>query len=185
MASYEYTVVSDNPKDGEYYACGWLMSGCVMVVAVIPLFCFILSLVLGWTILSWISAVMLVVLLTAAFLFRFNYDKTSPRLRKAERVKEFLGFDFGNDFTLKAVELREVYELMVLFDEASFAPLLDFCKSQAESSERVDNKGEIVITEIKQHSQYFTKTESHRDFRICCVVEYENCTLCFSILSWA
>ena len=75
---------------------------------------------------------------------------------------------------------------------------MDFCKSQAESSERVDNKDEIVITEIKQHIETesegiikvgFTKTESYYALslsntddlqiksRFQCEVDYENRTL--------
>ena len=182
---HKYRIVSDNPKEGEDYAVRKHISDRMSIITIIPLAFIVLSIISNWVIVFWISVMALCVLIVATLSFRANYDKTSPRLREAEYVKRFLGFDFGNDFTLRKTESHEYAEILLDFDEASFAPLMEFCKSQKESCERVDKKDEIVITEIKQHSQYFTKTESHRDFRICCVVEYENCTLSFSILSWA
>ena len=125
-------------------------------------------------------------------------------LREAEHAKRFLGFDFGNDFTLRKITSHDYAEILLDFDEASFAPLMDFCKSQAESSGRVDNKDEIVITEIKQHIETedkkiieagFTKTECYYDLllskpdnlwiisRLKCEVDYENKTLKCSILN--
>lgn len=200
---HRYRIVSDNPEEGEDYASRWLMSGCMLIIAIIPLLWLILSLILNWIIVFWISTIALLVLFTATLSLRFNYDKTSPRLREAERAKRFLGFDFGNDFTLKKTSLHDYAEILLDFDEASFAPLMEFCKSQEESSERVYNKKEkeIVVTEIKQYienKEYrketirkvgFTKVKDYHDPSLSkpdnlwikcslqCEVDYENRTL--------
>ena len=194
----KYRIVSDNPKEGDDCATSQCLSGCIVMIAVIPLLDFVWSLFWGWTIMSWISTIALCVLIIAALSLWFNYDKTSPRLREAERAKHFLGFDFGNDFTLRKTSSPDYAEILLDFDETSFAPLMGFCKSQAEFSERIDNKDEIVITEIKQHIETesegivtagFTKTEnyyapslsntdsSHIKSRLQCEVDYENRTL--------
>ena len=199
----KYRIVSDNPKEGDDCATSQCLSGCVVMIAVIPLLDLVWSLFLGWTIMSWISTIALCVLIIAALSLWFDYDKTSPRLREAERAKRFLGFDFGNDFTLKKTSLHDYAEILLDFDEASFAPLMEFCKSQEESSERVYNKKEkeIVVTEIKQYienKEYrketirkvgFTKVEDYHDpslskpnnlwtkCRLKCEVDYENRTL--------
>ena len=190
---HKYRIVSDDP-DNE------CLSGCALIIAVIPLVNLIWSLIFEWTIMSWFSTVALCVLIIAALSLWFNYDKTSPRLREAERAKHFLGFDFGNDFTLKKTSLHDYAEILLDFDEASFAPLMEFCKSQKESCERVDKKDEIVVTEIKQYIKDtdrkeaakragFTKVEDYHDpslskpnnlwttCRLKCEVDYENRTL--------
>ena len=198
---YKYRIVSDNPKEGDDCATSQCLSGCIVMIAVIPLVNLIWSLIFEWTIMSWFSTIALCVLIIAALSLWFNYDKTSPRLREAERAKRFLGFDFGNDFALKKTSSHDYAEILLDFDEASFAPLMEFCKSQKESCERVDKKDEIVVTEIKQYienKEYrketirkvgFTKVEDYHDpslskpnnlwikCRLKCEVDYENRTL--------
>ena len=196
--NYKYTIISDDPRDGEEYAYRKQLSDYVSIVAVVPLAFIVSSLILNWIIVFWISVMALCVLIVATLSFRANYDKTSPRLREAEHAKRFLGFDFGDDFTLRKARAHDYEEILLDFDETTFSPLMDFCKSQAESSERIDNKDEIVITEIKQHIETesegivkagFTKTESYyapslsniEDLQIKshlqCEVDYENRTL--------
>ena len=194
--NHKYTIISDDPKDAEEYAYRKQLSDYVSVVAVVPLAFIVLSIISNWIIVFWISVVALCVLIMAALSFRANYDKTSPRLREAEHAKHFLGFDFGDNFTLRKTKASNYEEILLDFDEASFTPLMVFCKSQAESSERVDNKDEIVITEIKQHIEAesegivkvgFMKTESYYapsltddlqiKSRLQCEVDYENRTL--------
>ena len=203
--NHKYTVVSDNPMDGEDYAARKHISDRMSMVTIIPLAFIVLSIISNWIIVFWISIIALCVLLVAMLSFRANYDKTSPRLREAEHAKRFLGFDFGNDFTLRKTESHDYAEILLDFDEASFTPLMDFCKSQAESSERVDNKDEIVITEIKQHIETedkgvieagFTKTESYYapslsntddlqiKSRFQCEVNYENRILKMFYIGW-
>ena len=196
--NHKYTVVSDNPKDGEDYATRKHISDRMSIVTIIPLAFIVLSIISNWVIVFWISVTTLCVLLVAVLSFRANYDKTSPRLKEAKYAKDFLGFDFGNSFTLRKTESHDYAEILLDFDETLFVPLMDFCKSQAESSERVDNKDEIVISEIKQCIETkngeipktgFTKTESYHapslntpdnlrsTSRLQCEVDYENRTL--------
>ena len=199
--NHKYTVVSDNPMDGEDYAARKHISDRMSIVTIIPLAFIVLSIISNWVIVFWISVMALCVLIVSTLSFRANYDKTSPRLREAEYAKRFLEFDFGNDFTLRKTESHDYAEILLDFDEASFAPLMEFCKSQKESSERVDKKDEIVVTEIKQYienKEYrketirkvgFTKVEDYHDpslskpdnlwakCRLQCEVDYENRTL--------
>lgn len=201
--NYKYTIISDDPKDAEEYAYRKQLSDYVSIVTVVPLAFIVLSIISNWIIVFWISVVALCVLIVATLSFRANYDKTSPRLREAEHAKHFLGFDFGNDFTLRKTSSPDYAEILLDFDETSFAPLIDFCKSQTESSERLDNKDEIVITEIKQQIETesegivkvgFTKTESYYapsltddlqiKSRLQCEVDYENRTLKMFYVGW-
>lgn len=194
--NHKYTIISDDPKDAEEYAYRKQLSDYVSIVAVVPLAFIVLSIISNWIIVFWISVIALCVLIVATLSFRANYDKTSPRLREAEHAKHFLGFDFGDNFTLRKTKASNYEEILLDFDETTFTPLMNFCKSQAESSERVDIKDEIVITEIKQHIETesegivkagFTKTESYYapsltddlqiKSRFQCEVDYEKRTL--------
>lgn len=201
---YQYTIVSDDPKEGEEYAYRKQLSDYVSIVMVVPLAFIVLSLILNWIIVFWISVMALCVLIVATISFRANYDKTSPRLREAEHAKHFLGFDFGDDFTLRKTRAYNYEEILLDFDETPFAPLMDFCKNQVETSERVDSKDEIVITEIKQYIETkekttksgFTKVKNYYNpslgtadnlrisSRLQCEVDYEDRILKMFYIGW-
>lgn len=155
---HTYREISDDPASGDNVGCSRLMSGCLFVIAYPFVVLAIIAFITEWDILKWIFLSIALLVLIFAIIERLSFGKLpkklnasmkrpSPRLLEAERTKNFLGFDFGNDFRLRATGSHDYAEILIDFSDESFAPLKEFCLSLQRSKTRKDEESEIIITE--------------------------------------
>lgn len=155
---HTYREITDDPASGDNAGCSWFMSGCLFVFASPFVILAIISFIIKWDILKWIFLSIALLLLTFAIIERLSFCKSpkkvntfmkrpSPRLLEAERAKNFLGFNFGDDFRLRATGSHDYAEILIDFSDESFAPLKEFCLGLPSSKTRKNEKSEITITE--------------------------------------
>lgn len=155
---HTYREITDDPASGDNAGCSWFMSGCFFVIATPFVILAIISFIIKWDILKWIFLAIALLLLTFAIIERLSFCKlpkklnasmkrSSPRLLEAERAKNFLGFDFGDDFRLRATGSHDYAEIVIDFSDESFAPLKEFCLRLQGSKTRTNEDSEIIITE--------------------------------------
>lgn len=155
---HTYREITDDPASGDNAGCSWFMSGCFFVIATPFVILAIISFIIKWDILKWIFLAIALLLLTFAIIERLSFCKlpkklnasmkrSSPRLLEAERAKNFLGFDFGDDFRLRATGSHDYAEILIDFSDESFAPLKEFCLRLQGSKTRTNEDSEIIITE--------------------------------------
>lgn len=147
---HKYREITDDPTEGNDAAYGWCASLFLFIVSFplsLVLF-FILLIFCNWQISLGISLGVFVLIILMGLYLKYGYNKTSPRLKEAERAKNFLGFDFGNDFTLRSTGSHDYAEILLDFPKESFLPLMDYCKKFDKKEERIDSENEITITEF-------------------------------------
>lgn len=194
------------------------MSGIILFISIPFIVLTIISFCCEWEVMRWVLlALSLIIVLFGIYLglddgkSSIDYDKTSPRLREAQRAKSFLGYDFGDNFKLRTTGSHDYSEILLDFEEDTFRPLGDFCKSQTAYKIQTSTQDEITITEIKHHivvqekvfefeeeltKPGFTKIESYYDPSLSkedhlwikcllqCEVDYENMTLKMFYAGW-
>lgn len=217
---HTYREVGDDPIDckGCAKASGCIMSGIILFISIPFIVLTIISFCCEWEVMRWVLlALSLIIVLFGIYLglddgkSSIDYDKTSPRLREAQRAKSFLGYDFGDNFKLRTTGSHDYSEILLDFEEDTFRPLGDFCKSQKAYKIQTSTQDEITITEIKHHivvqekvfefeeeltKPGFTKIESYYDPSLSkedhlwikcllqCEVDYENMTLKMFYAGW-
>lgn len=146
---HRYKEVTDNPAKGEDAAFGWCFANILFLLSLpLALIIFLLLLIFcKWQISLYISLGVFILIIIGGLSSKYGYDKTSPRLKEAERAKRFLGFDFGNDFRLRTTGSHDYSEILLDFSEDNFLPLMEFCKKFEAKKERVDSDDKITITE--------------------------------------
>ena len=210
---HEYREVGDDPIElkGCSETIGCIMSGIVLLISIPFIVLTIISFCCDWEVMRWVLlALSLIIVLFGIYLgldddkSSIDYDKTSPRLREAQRAKSFLGYDFGDNFKLRTTGSHDYSEILLDFEEDTFRPLCEFCKSQKACKTQTSTPDEIAITEIKHHilvkekvfefeeeltKTGFTKTTRFYDsslskendlwikYELQCEVDYENMTL--------
>lgn len=192
-----YREITDNPRDGEEASCCWIASTIIFILSLpVSLISFLFLLVFcNWELDLKISIGILILFVLFGLLIRYGHDKSSPRLKEAKRAKNFLGFDFGNDFRLRLGSRHEYMEILLDFDEDPFKPLEKFCKLQneafkssdktesQESESQIEIKPYIIIKLINDETSCIIKkpgfTKIHHDGNGAsnCEVDYENRTL--------
>lgn len=159
-----YREVTDNlvdiPRDNS--GCTWFVSGCLFVIS-LPFFILtIIGFIFNWLVMQWIFLSISLLLFLMALKERFtsckspnrledNMDRPSPRLHEAQRAKNFLGFDFGDEFILRTTGSHDYAEILLDFKENEFETLRYFCEESQETFNRKDAEHEIIITEIKKY----------------------------------
>lgn len=215
-----YREVGDDPIDCKGCAkiVGYIMSGIILFISIPFIVLTIISFCCEWEIMRWVYlAFSLIIVLFGVYLGLDNgkssieYDKTSPRLQEAQRAKNFLGYDFGDNFKLRTTGSHNYSEILLDFEEDAFTPLSEFCKSQKACKIQSSSPDEITITEVKHHivlkekefelekestKTGFTKTESYYNPSLSkedhpwikcmlqCEVDYENMTLKMFYVGW-
>lgn len=154
---HKYREITDDPAEGNDAAEGWCGSLFLFIVS-LPL-SFIIFLILliffNWQISLEISLCVFVLIIISGFCSKYGYDKSSPRLKEAERAKRFLGYDFGTDFTLRSTGSHDYEEILLDFPEESFLSLMDYCKKFDKKEERIDAENEITITKFLPYLKVF------------------------------
>lgn len=166
--NHQYREVTDNFVDihRDNSGCTWFVSGCMFVIS-LPLFILtIIGFIFDWPVMQWIFLSISLLLILIALQGRFtsckspnkfennfenNMDRPSLRLHEAQRAKNFLGFDFGDEFILRTTDSHDYAEILLDFKENEFEPLRYFCEATQETFNRKDAEHEIIITEIKKY----------------------------------
>lgn len=208
---HTYREVGDDPIDGDSYGCAWIMSKIVLFISIPFIALTVVSFCCGWEIMKWVWLAISLLIVLFGLYTRMCYDKTSPKLLEAQRAKNFLGYDFGDNFKLRTTGSHDYSEILLDFEEDAFTPLSEFCKSQTAYKIQTSTQDEITITEIKHHivvqekvfefeeeltKPGFTKIESYYDPSLSkedhlwikcllqCEVDYENMTLKMFYVGW-
>lgn len=161
---HKYRTVPDNPEPIvlDNPGCAKFVSGCLLIISIPFLLVTIVCFAFNWTVLQWIFLSISLLLVLWALKERFTFGaspnkggnfiyKNPSKLEEAFRAKVFLGFDFGNEFTLRTTGSHDYAEILLDFTENGFAPLRQFCEKTTETHSRKDTDNEITITEIKKH----------------------------------
>lgn len=147
-SQHTYREFTDNPAEGKDAAFGSCASLFLFIVSFpLSLILFLILLIFcNWQISLWISLSVFALVIIMGLRSKYGYDKSSPRLKEAERAKDFLGFDFGTDFTLRSTASHEYEEILLDFSEESFLPLMSYCQKFDKKEERIDSDNKIIIT---------------------------------------
>lgn len=158
---HEYRMITDNPDDntGDNTGCAWFISGCIFILSAPFAILTIVAFIFKWHVMKWFFLFVTTSLFLWAFIERFSFSKLhrkpdnimnrpSPRLMEAQRAKDFLGFDFGNEFTLRTTRSHDYVEILLDFSSEAFSTLQNFCSRLDPSKNRYDSEKEITITEI-------------------------------------
>lgn len=159
---HTYREITDDPASGDNAGCSWFISGCLFVIASPFAILAIIAFIVKWNILKWIFLTIALLLFTFAIMERLSFCKLpkkldvsmkrpSPRLLEAVLAKNFLGFDFGNNFKLRTTGSHDYAEILIDFSDEAFAPLKEFCLGLQSSKTRKDEESEITITETMSY----------------------------------
>ena len=157
---HTYREITDNPSDN--LGCAWFASGCLFIIAVPFVLLTILAFVFDWQIIRWVFLSLSALFILLALVERLSFcklpnklneivNRPSPRLSEAQLAKDFLGFDFGDDFKLKTTGSHDYAEILLDFKENGFDLLKNFCEDSMALYNRIDGEDEITITEVKKH----------------------------------
>ena len=159
-----YIEVSDNPKESVSYTNHCLFS--ILLILILMLFLFLSGIVRIFKqkklckILLYISGIIFL----ASIISYISYDHSSPRIKKGNVVKEYLGYDFGNEYKLLERNHREYFVYQIELKDSDFEKLRRFCESQQDVYDEpsLENKN-IVYTDVR-HS-IFTKHKEKDESR--------------------
>lgn len=121
--NHQYTEIIDSDVQAEISA-----NKSVQIVIAIAVVASIICLFLGFQNLSWwimipITIIMIPVWIVALFFYALASYRPLSKAQVASIIKNVIGFDFGDDFTLLQTSSHDHEEYLYLFSESSFEPL--------------------------------------------------------------
>lgn len=121
--NHQYKEIVDSDVQAEISA-----NKAVQIVIAIAVVASIICLFLGFQNLSWwimipITIIMIPVWIVALFFYALASYRPLSKAQVASIIKNVIGFDFGDDFTLLQTSSHDYEEYLYLFSESSFEPL--------------------------------------------------------------
>lgn len=121
--NHQYKEIVDSDVQAEISA-----NKSVQIVIAIAVVASIICLFLGFQNLSWwimipITIIMIPVWIVALFFYALASYRPLSKAQVASIIKNVIGFDFGDDFTLLQTSSHDHEEYLYLFSESSFEPL--------------------------------------------------------------
>lgn len=121
--NHQYTEIIDSDVQAEISA-----NKSTQIVIAIAVVASIICLFLGFQNLSWwimipITIIMIPVWIVALFFYALASYRPLSKAQVASIIKNVIGFDFGDDFTLLQTSSHDHEEYLYLFSESSFEPL--------------------------------------------------------------
>lgn len=120
-----YQEVSDNPKDNINYFLNSCSISCVGILSII--LAVVLLIIFNWI----VGLCVLVVMGLVHFISKMRNKPSkyeSPKEDYSQRIKSFIGFDFGDHYKMGIYGSHDYEEFLLLFEDKDFEKVREYCE---------------------------------------------------------